>query len=187
MRSLEADFMDAPKDKGSDANELVILKQAVENTNEAFVTIDRHHRVYVFNHAAERIFGYRRQEVVGHDLGVIMSPACSRNHRGAVQRYVESRIPSRIGHETEITATRKNGETFPASISFSVTQVEGELFFTAIIRDLTETKALQDQVAVSERLAALGKLVAEISHEIKNPLLIIGGLAQQLQIGRAHV
>lgn len=174
-----------PSDERPVIDELEILKQAVDNTNEAFITIDRYHKVYIFNRAAERIFGYKREEVVGRDLGVIMSPACSRNHRGAVERYVQSRVPRRIGHETEITATRRNGETFPASISFSVTEIDKELFFTAIVRDLSETKALMEQLAVSERLAAIGKLVAEISHEIKNPLMIIGGLAQQLHRGTA--
>jgi len=48
------------------------------------------------------------------------------------------------------------------------------------VRDLTETKALQERVLQSERLAALGKVVAEISHEIKNPLIAIGGFARQL-------
>jgi signal transduction histidine kinase len=54
------------------------------------------------------------------------------------------------------------------------------LYFTAIVRDLTETKALQERINQSERLAALGRMVAEISHEIKNPLMAIGGFAQQL-------
>jgi signal transduction histidine kinase len=54
------------------------------------------------------------------------------------------------------------------------------LYFTAIVRDLTETKALQERINQSERLAALGRVVAEISHEIKNPLMAIGGFAQQL-------
>jgi len=159
---------------------LLILKHAVEGTNEAFVTIDENHKVIFFNKAAERIFCCTRQEVIGHDLDVIMSPRCSKNHREAVVRYVKTRIPTRIGHETEMLATRKNGETFPALISFSVTEVNGRLFFTGIVRDLTETKALQEQVTRSERLAALGQLVAEITHEIKNPLMLIGGFAQQL-------
>jgi signal transduction histidine kinase len=54
------------------------------------------------------------------------------------------------------------------------------LYFTAIVRDLTETKALQERINRSERLAALGQVVAEISHEIKNPLMMIGGFARQL-------
>jgi two-component system sensor kinase FixL len=166
--------------RSDNKQELVILKHAVENTNEAFVTIDEDHKVLFFNRAAEKVFGYSRDEVIGHDLDVVMSPSCSRNHREAVSRYVKTRIPLRIGHETELVATRANGETFPSAISFSVTEVAGGLFFTGIVRDLTETRALQEQLVQSERLAALGQLVAEITHEIKNPLMMIGGFARQL-------
>ncbi|MBU2498605.1 MAG: PAS domain S-box protein [Proteobacteria bacterium] len=168
------------KDLRGQNKELALLKVAVENTNEAFVTIDENHRVLFFNKAAERIFGYSRDEVLGHDLDVIMAPRCSRNHREAVERYIATRVPRRIGHDTEIVATRKNGETFPANISFSVAEVEGMLYFTGLVRDLTETKALQERIIKSERLAALGQVVAEITHEIKNPLMLIGGFARQL-------
>jgi two-component system sensor kinase FixL len=169
------------KDNHSNQNqEMVILKNAVENTNEAFVTIDENHTVIFFNKAAEKIFGYSRKEVIGRDLNVIMSPGCSRDHRQAVTRYVKTRIPGRIGHETEMLASRRNGATFPASISFSVTEVNGRLFFTGIVRDMTEKRALQEQIMRSERMAALGQLAAEITHEIKNPLMLIGGFAQQL-------
>ena len=160
--------------------EIAILRGAVENTNDAFVTIDQNHKVLFFNKAAEKIFGYHRTEVIGNDLDVIMSSRCSQDHHRAVARYVKTRIPRRIGHEEAIVATRKNGQTFPASISFSVSEVGGQLYFTGIVRDLTETQALQEQVSRSERLAALGQFVAEITHEIKNPLMLIGGLAQQL-------
>jgi signal transduction histidine kinase len=77
-------------------------------------------------------------------------------------------------------ASRKNGETFPADISFSLYRAGEKLYFTAIVRDLTETKALQERINRAERLAALGQVVAEISHEIKNPLMMIGGFARQL-------
>ncbi len=169
--------MDKPQDENE---ELVILRSAVENTNEAFVTIDENHRVWFFNKAAETIFGHDRNDVIGRDLGVIMSPDCSKDHRFAVERYLKTRTPTRIGHETEMVATRKDGSKFPAAISFSVSEVEQSTYFTGIVRDLTETKQLQEQIIQSERLAAIGHLVAEISHEIKNPLMMIGGFANQL-------
>jgi len=168
------------EDRDHDIKELAVLKGAVENTNEAFVTIDRKQKVLFFNKAAEKIFGYSREEVLGRDLDVIMSPDCSRDHHRAVARYIETGVPRRIGHHTEIMAVRKSGETFPADISFSISRVDGMLYFTAIVRDLTETKALQERINRSERLAALGQVVAEISHEIKNPLMMIGGFARQL-------
>jgi two-component system, LuxR family, sensor kinase FixL len=166
--------------RSSQIPELLILKHAVENTNEAFVTIDQNHRVLIFNRAAEKIFGYDRDEVIGHDLTVIMAPTCARDHRKAVDRYVRTKVPRRIGHVTEMIGTRRNGETFPVSISFSVTEVEGAPYFTGLVRDLTETKALQEKISQAERLAVLGQLVAEISHEIKNPLMSIGGFARQV-------
>ncbi|MBW1732368.1 MAG: PAS domain S-box protein [Deltaproteobacteria bacterium] len=162
------------------AEELLILKEAVENTNEGFVTINEDHRVIFFNQAAEKIFGYSRQEVLGHDLSVIMVPTCAKDHKGAVERYLKTGKGARIGHETELLATRKNGQQFPAAISFSVTRIGGKHFFTGLVRDLTETKVLQTKILQSERLAALGQLVAEITHEIKNPLMTIGGFARQL-------
>lgn len=164
----------------SQDNHFEVLRGAVENTNEAFVTIDQRSQVVLFNKAAERIFGYRREEVLGRDLGMLLSPMCEGSHRQAVERYLETRHPNLIGHETELEVIRKDGQAFPASISFSVAEVGGQLFFTGIVRDLTEHKAMQRQVLQSERLAVLGQAMAEISHEIKNPLIMIGGFARQL-------
>jgi two-component system sensor kinase FixL len=160
--------------------ESIILRGTTENANEGFVTIDEHHRVLIFNKAAEKIFGYSREEVIGKDLGLILSPECEKGHKQAVARFLNTGDSKLIGHQTEFLTTRKDGEKFPLSISFSVSEIEGKLYFTGIIRDLTETKTLQEKIAQSERLAALGQLVAEITHEIKNPLIMIGGFARQL-------
>ncbi len=157
-----------------------ILREAVENTNEAFVTIDENHTILFFNKAAERIFGYSREEVIGKDLDTILSPTCRKDHRLAVSRYLATRQPLLIGHETEMQAARKNGEVFPLSISFSVAEIDGRCYFTGIIADLTDTKALREQVSKAERLAALGQIVAEITHDMKGPLLVIGAYARQV-------
>jgi PAS domain S-box-containing protein len=160
--------------------ELTILQGALENTSEAFVTIDQNHRVLFFNRAAEKMFGYTREEVIGKDLNLILTPACSRDHRKAVNRYLAAGASRAIEHETELSITQKNGVSFPASISFSVAHLEGRAFFTAILRDLAETNLLKEQVAKAERLAALGQIVAEITHDIKNPLLIMGAYTRQV-------
>jgi PAS domain S-box-containing protein len=160
--------------------ELVILQEAIENTNEGFVTIDQDHRVIIFNKAAEKIFGWSREEVLGKDLGHILTEACNQGHKKAVARFLKTRKPRLIGHQSEFLTSRKGGEMFPLSISFSLSERGGRVYFTGLVRDLTETKALQEQVARAERLAAVGQLVAEITHEIKNPLVMIGGFARQL-------
>ena len=160
--------------------QFIILKNAVENTNEAFVTIDESSTVIFFNRAAERMFGYDRTEIVGHNLGKILTTMCRAGHEQAVARYVGTGQATLIGHETELVVARKNGETFPATISFSVANIEGQRYFTGLVRDLSDTRILEDRLAQNERLAALGQTVAEINHEIKNPLIMIGGFARQL-------
>ena len=172
--------MKTPDSLSGADRELIILQGAIENTNEGFVTIDEHHRVIVFNKAAEKIFGYTSREVIGKDLKLVLGPECTQGHKKAVSRFIKTKKPKLIGHQTEFMAIRKNGGRFPLSISFSVSEIAGKFYFTGIIRDLTETKALQEQIAKSEQLAALGQLVAEITHEIKNPLVMIGGFAHQL-------
>ncbi|OGR00972.1 MAG: hypothetical protein A2505_04080 [Deltaproteobacteria bacterium RIFOXYD12_FULL_55_16] len=170
----------AEKTAAETQKQLRILKSAVENTNEAFVTIDENSTVIFFNKAAERMFGYERTEVLGHDLGRILSPMCRGGHELAVARYVRTGEATLIGHETELAVVRKNGDSFPASISFSVADIVGQLYFTGVVRDLSDTRNLEDRLAQNERLAALGQTVAEINHEIKNPLIMIGGFARQL-------
>ncbi|MFC1524231.1 nitrogen regulation protein NR(II) [Thermodesulfobacteriota bacterium] len=162
-------------------NKFNILARAVDEANEAFVTIDQESTVFFYNKAAEKIFGYSPEEIIGHNLSTILGPECRKGHHLAIEKYIKTRKGKLIGHVTEFTTMRKNGDSFPASISFSVSEVAGALYFTGIVRDLTETKALQEQLIQSERLAALGQTVAEINHEIKNPLALIGGFARQLK------
>jgi len=168
------------KPRKESREDLSILTHAVESAGEGFVTIDQNHRVIFFNRAAEKLFGYLREEVLGRDLNTILSPTCSLDHRAGVDRYRTSGRKRVRGHARELTAVRKGGQPFPCTISFSVSRSNGREFFTGIVRDLSETKALQSQVAKQERLAELGRMVAEINHEIRNPLMIIGGFVNRL-------
>ncbi len=169
------------KDFSPDTEKMqLILMSAAEHANEAIVIIDENHKIIFFNIAAEKVFGFRQHEVLGEDLKMILGSHCPPDHRSAVDKYIRTRTPKVIGHEMELIATRKNSELFPASISFSETEVKGRLYFTGTVKDLTETRALQEKLLKTQRLATLGHVVAEITHEIKNPLMLIGGFARRL-------
>ncbi len=163
--------------------EICILRNALDSTKEGFVTIDENHKIFFFNEAAEKIFGYSKEEVIGRDLDIIMTPECSKQHRMAISRYLDTddaKGPENSAHAEEMIVTRKDGTGIPVNISFSSFKYKGTTYFTAIIIDLTEIKDLKSRVVKAEELAALGKVVAEIVHEIRNPLMIIGGFAKQL-------
>ena len=152
----------------------------IESATDAIVTINEEHIILGYNQGAETIFGFTRDEVMGTDLSILIPPPHRDRHRDYVRRYLATRDPHVIGKHVQLKALRKNGEEFPISISFSVADIGGNLYFTGIVRDISEYVDLEEKVRQNERLAAVGNTVSQIVHEIKNPLMIIGGFAQQL-------
>ncbi len=152
----------------------------IMSATDGLVTIDEDHVIIGYNHGAEQMFGYTRQEALGQDLKLIVPPPFTDQHGGFVKRYVATREAHVLGRQRRLNARRRDGTEFPLSISFSVAEMRGNLYFTAIMRDITEYTAMEERVLQTERLAAVGNTVAHIAHEIKNPLLIIGGFARQL-------
>jgi two-component system, LuxR family, sensor kinase FixL len=152
----------------------------IMSATDGLVTINADHVMVGYNLGAEQMFGYTRAEALGQDLKLILPPPYQETHQSYVRRYLATREPHVLGRQRRLTARRRNGQEFPLSISFSVAEIQGNLYFTAIMRDITEYKAMEDRMLQSERLAAMGNTVAHVAHEIKNPLIIIGGFARQL-------
>jgi PAS domain S-box-containing protein len=164
------------------------LRQKIEVTSgilfsatDAIVTINEDHVIVGYNRGAEQVFGYPRKEALGQDLSIIIPAPHKAVHKEYVRRFIATREARVIGKHVRLSAQRRDGTEFPMSISFSVGEVGGNLYFTGIVRDISEYKEMEDRLLASERLAAIGNTVAHIAHEIKNPLLIIGGFAHQLE------
>ena len=85
-----------------------------------------------------------------------------------------------IGKHVRLKAQRRDGSEFPMSISFSVAEIRDNLYFTGVIRDITEYQEMQDRLLQSGAPGRGGQHRDPHRHEIKNPLLIIGGFARQL-------
>lgn len=152
----------------------------INSATDAIITINEDHIIVGYNRGAEQVLGFTRQEALGQDLKIIIPPPFKEEHRQYVRRYAATREARVIGKHVRLTAQHRDGREFPMSISFSVAEIGGDLYFTGIIRDITEYKEMEDRLLHSERLAAVGNTVTHIAHEIKNPLLIIGGFARQL-------
>ena len=155
------------------------FRSILDTATNAILSIDESHRITLFNNAAERIFGYSREEVLGEDLGVLIPPKYGNHHR-YVTRFLERREGSLMGRTISLTALRKGGEEFPVELSLSFLESDTGITLTAIIRDITERKRLERKLLQTERLAAVGEAVAHVVHELKNPLMIIGGFTSQI-------
>jgi len=163
------------------AQELEKFRSIVETAELGVVTINENHEVVYMNAAAERMFGYGREELLGGDLSPLIPSEHRQGHRNYVERYVRTRRGKLIGHTAELEAERRDGSRFPIHISFSMAEVGGSLLMTAIMRDLSKEAGLEKKVKHSQRLAILGEMVATVSHEIRAPLALIGGFARQLE------
>ncbi len=180
--------MTTPGEKKEGFNEVQELalevdkfRQIVENASDAVVSINQNHEVVFMNRAAEKMFGYRRSEILGGDLSPLIPRKHRENHRHYVERFVRTRRPRLMGHVAEVEAERRDGSLFPMSISFSLAESENDLLLTAVMRDLSAEKNLARKVKEAEHLAAVGQTVATVSHEIRTPLALIGGFARQIR------
>lgn len=157
-----------------------VLWDILQSVTDAVVTIDADHRIVVCNRAAEKMFGYKREELIGGDVSPIIPNPHQSLHRDYVERYLETGIPRVIGKARECHGLRKDGTSFPVEISYSVSKTGERFYFTAVIRDITQRKELEREVRFVERLADAGKSVAHVAHEIRKPLMLIGGFARQV-------
>jgi diguanylate cyclase (GGDEF)-like protein/PAS domain S-box-containing protein len=128
---------------------------------DVVVTIDHRGRVLEFNRAAEQLFGYRREDVLGRELAELIVPAASREaHRRGIARWADgapSEAPgSMLGRRVEVTARNARGDEFPVELAITRLELPGPPIFTASIRDLGDRKRNEDRVrAAEERFQAL--------------------------------
>ncbi|MEK7995725.1 MAG: PAS domain S-box protein [Planctomycetota bacterium] len=142
---------------------------------DGLIVIDMTGNIRVFNRAAEQIFGYSADEVIGQNLKMLMTNPTRDAHDGHLQRYHATGKRSIIGTAREVTARRKDGTTLPITISVGEARFEDETIFVGIIHDLTAQKAVEGELRQSQRLDAIGKLTGGIAHDFNNILMVIMG------------
>lgn len=143
--------------------------RAILNTAvDAIITIDERGIIDSMNPATEEMFGYRREELVGKNISLLMPSPYREEHDGYLQRYMETGIAHIIGIGREVECRRSDGSVFPAELAVSEIRRLG--LFTGFLRDITERKSEHERLIQSERLAALGEAMAGLTHESRNAL-----------------
>jgi len=119
--------------RDSEARTHAILQTAVDG----IITIDVQGLIESFNPAAERLFGYTAEEVLGQNIRLLMPSPYREEHDGYIARYLQTGEPHIIGIGREVRAQRKDGTTFPIALAVSEVQLAGRRLFTGIVHDLT--------------------------------------------------
>lgn len=161
----------------------VARREAIMHTvtlaaRDAIIMIDGADRIAFWNPAAANMFGYAAAEALGRELHALLTPP--RFRAAAAEGLAGFRLTGTgraVGKTTELAALRKDGSEFPMELSLASVKREDGWWGVAIVRDLTERKALDAELAQaqrhllqSEKLAAIGQLAAGVAHELNNPI-----------------
>ncbi|MBL1141173.1 MAG: diguanylate cyclase [Proteobacteria bacterium] len=121
---------------------IAILDAAVD----AIIIIDEHGLIELFNQAAECIFQYSSDEIVGKNISMLMPEPYKSEHDSYLQRYKSTGKKKIIGIGREAVGLRKNGEIFPIELSVSETYVSGKVVYAGIVRDITVRKKTEAEL-----------------------------------------
>jgi len=169
-----------------------VRRRAVETTNhlrsildtvpDAMVVIDADGLISSFSAAAERLFGWSAQEVLGRNVRVLMPEPYHHAHDGYMARYMRTGERRIIGIGRIVVGARKDGSTFPMELSVGETAGDRP-FFTGFVRDLSERQQaearlqdMQAELVHVSRLLAMGEMASTLAHEINQPLSAIAHL-----------
>jgi two-component system sensor kinase FixL len=166
------------------------LESMIHAIPDAIITIDERGLISFFSAAAERMFQYKAEEVIGQNVKILMPAPYRVEHDGYLDRYLRTGERRIIGLGRIVVGRRKDGTTFPIELAVGEALAKGRHIFTGLIRDISDRQETErrlhevqaDLIHVS-RLSAMGELASALAHELNQPLTAISNYllaAQQL-------
>lgn len=155
-----------------------LSRSILESSEDAMVALDSAWRVTTWNRAAEQLFGFTREEMMGQPLHTVFGPPDA--YREWWERLRQH------GHDRQALAqwASKAGPDRKVEVSMTWASLKGDagqvLGWAGVIRDLTRERQLHQTMVKTEKLSAMGQLIAGIAHELNNPLSVVSGYAQLL-------
>lgn len=164
------------------------IRAVFETAVDGIVIADRLGTVTAINKSTLRIFGYNSTEIVGENVTKLMPTEHASRHSHTLGHYSNSTNSRWIGITRELVGKRKDGSEFPMELSLGEFSLGGELFFTGLIRDISQRKVDEEKaraiyaekVAAENANNAKSTFLAHMSHEIRTPLTAIIGFADSL-------
>ncbi|HIE04594.1 MAG TPA: PAS domain S-box protein [Candidatus Latescibacteria bacterium] len=151
------------------------LSSVLESVANGVVVVNMEGKVTIFNRAAERITGYRKEEVLGRPYTEVFGAD------DGTPILETLRTGREVGTKREVST--RDGRMVPVDSSTALVTdgIGRKLGAVEVLRDLSEVRALEEQLERSRTMAALGEMAANVAHEVRNPLGAIGGYLELLE------
>ena len=169
--------------RGSEQRLRAILETAVEG----IITMDDGGLIESINSAACRMFGYAPEEILGRNVGVLMLSSDQKNHDVDLANYLRTGEARNIGIGREMEGQCKGGTVFPMELSVSEVRHGDRRLFTALIRDISVRRELEQAVATAseqERTRIARELHDGLGQQIGGLLFLMNGLHRDLQVAK---
>ena len=157
-----------------------LFRTLIATAVDGIIVIDERGIISIYNDACERLFGYRRDEVFGKNVKMLMPSPYEEEHDGYLEHYSKTGEMRIIGIGREVVGRRKDGTAFPMYLSVGEGILDRQKIYVGIIHDLTSrhvtTRRMQDlqnELLHVSRLSAMGQMTAAIAHELNQPLTAV--------------
>ena len=175
-RRLLAVSMDVTKRKQAEE----LFRLATEASPSGSVLVDDRGEIVLVNAHIEKLFGYRRSELIGRPIEILLPDRFKLVHLGHRDRFLKKPEAREMGVGRELFARRKDGSEFPVEIGLNpIEALQGTLVFASVV-DISARKAAEEeartrreQIELLSRVSLLGEMTASLAHELNQPLAAI--------------
>lgn len=150
------------------------FRAIVAAATDGIITIDGQQRICFVNPAVAVLFGYPAGELIGKNLDYLLPERFQTRHTRYVQHYGETGVTMRSMQQQALVYGRHaSGQEFPLEVAISQINLNGQKYFTAILRDATERKRAEAALQRTQKLESLGIFASGIAHDLNNLLVAL--------------
>jgi two-component system, chemotaxis family, CheB/CheR fusion protein len=160
------------------------LDSILQSAQLGIVAIHKDGIIQSFSSAAETIFGYRADEVIGRNVKLLVPEPYHSEHDGYIQNYLKTGQAKIIGKGREVEGLAKDGSRIPLDLSISEAEFDHDRVFTAVVRDLAPEKIRQSELVHAQKMEAMGQLTGGVAHDFNNLLTVLSGSLELIESGK---